>query len=852
VAEPRMSKAAFAAGVAGVALLAAVSVAPSVGGGLLHFGDRARVTSNPRTESLPAIFSTRGEGNVVPLGDASYAVDRSLFGGSAAWMRWHGVLSAALFAALAALVAAKMTGSRAAGLVAGALFAVHPLTVEPGAWIAARTVNSAGIWLALSGLVCLPGADGPESHSPGRIIGATFLFAAACLTHPVALAYPLMLLVLAAFPLREDARGTSFAMRARPLAAMLLPALAFGAMHALTSPPAQASRDLDLPGGGAAYVLRCFAATGRTLMGVVIPARLGPDYSSGLTTSGAFGVVSMLTALALAGLSWRLRRSVPALAVFTGWTLATVFPAAALTAGFGADSYAVFAVLGGAVFATDLLRMLWSRASSGGRLVTGAAVVAAALAMLVSSLILSSSWRDEKALWTRVTAMRPDSPGAHLNLGRFYSRTASSEKTDEELRRDAKDETVKASNLGASETASRLLLGRIYYRWGFYGEASEHFMAIVNMTKKMDAAARRRFLTADMLAEVHVALGNIFEKAYAPYEASRGPGRRSGSPSDELPSGADTLHLAKANYEQALEYCPERPDALLGHGRTLNRLGKFEEATGLLERAVRLDPRSAATHWELGHALESTLKYQAAEEHYLRAAELDELDRRYATSVQGVKSAIGSARRYEGEEAEQVRDEALALYNKGLGHEARGAALSGRGLRAEARAEFIEAYRDFKGAASRRLDFAAAHQRAGACAFRLGWFEQAKVHLDAADLYRPGNLATVYFLAGVELELGRLAAAEHNLLRCVEIDRRFGQGYLGLAWIVACLRDKPDYEDALIHVNSAVRLGTPRAERLRDYILKLKSGEVEGGPAPPPPPPATEEPQKPHVEEEKK
>ena len=80
-----------------------------------------------------------------------------------------------------------------------------------------------------------------------------------------------------------------------------------------------------------------------------------------------------------------------------------------------------------------------------------------------------------------------------------------------------------------------------------------------------------------MLAEVHVALGNIFEKTYAPYEASRGPGRPTGSPSDELPSGADTLHLAKANYEQALEYCPERPGALLGHGRTLNRLGKFEE-----------------------------------------------------------------------------------------------------------------------------------------------------------------------------------------------------------------------------------------------------------------------------------
>jgi len=842
VAEPvpgQISRGAFAAGVLGVAVVAAVSVAPSLGGGLLELGDRSRVAANPRTKSLSKIFSVEGEGNCTPFGELGYALDRAVLGDSPAWLRRHGLLSAALFAALAALVAAKVTGSRAAGLVAGVIFAVHPLAVEPGSWIAARTIYSAGILLALSALLCMPGADGPESHGPGRIIGATLLFAAACLTHPIALAYPLLLLVLAAFPVRADAAEQPFRVRIRPLAAMVVPGLAFGILHALTSAPDAASRDLELAGGPAAYVLRCFAATGRTLVGIVLPARLAPDYSSGLTTSGAFGVVSMLFLVALGALSWRLRRNVPALAVFTGWTVATVLPAAALTGGFGGDRYAVFAVLAAAILAAELLRLLWARASSGGRLVAGAAVAAAAIAMLISSLILSATWRDDRSIWLRVIKMRPDSPGAHLNLGRLYSKTSSDLKTDDELLRDATAAAVRANELGASEPACRLLLGRIHLRWGNYGEASKHFAAVISLTNEMDAAEQLRLVTGEMLAEALVGLGNIYELAYAPYETRRGPPRR-----EAPPSGEDTVHLAKASYEQALKYRPERPDALLGLGRILNRLGEFDEAAATLERAAALAPDNARVHWELGSALESSLQFKKAEKHYLLAAKLDDLSRRYAKSVQRVKGSIGSARRYQGEKAEQVRMEALALFRKGLKREARGVALLAKGSRVQARPELMKAYEAFKGAASRRLDLAAAHQRAGACAFRLGWYENAKTHLDAADLYQPDNLVTVYLLARTELKLARLNHAEARLNECRSINKKFGPAYLWLARL-EFFKEEPDYDDALIHVRSAENLGMPGAAKLRTSILKLKSGQTyDERPAPP-------EPRKPDVEQKK-
>ena len=127
---------------------------------------------------------------------------------NAVWFHGANVLVHAVSAALAFVLLRRVLGQFAPGVSNGRMnlaaalgaffFALHPLQVEPVAWISGLR-DVLGGCLGLASLVVLFGS---ERTKPGRWIAATLLFAASLAAKPAGVALPLVAGVLAVMPFR--------------------------------------------------------------------------------------------------------------------------------------------------------------------------------------------------------------------------------------------------------------------------------------------------------------------------------------------------------------------------------------------------------------------------------------------------------------------------------------------------------------------------------------------------------------------------------------------------------------------------------------------------------------------------
>jgi hypothetical protein len=160
---------------------------------------------------------------------------------NAAWFHGANVLVHAVSAALAFVLLRRVAGKfadRAPGCrvnlaaALGALFfALHPLQVEPVAWISGLR-DVLGGCLGLAALVVLFGG---ERMGPGRWIAATFLFLASLAAKPAGVALPLVAGIMAVMPFRWSWRQ---------IALVLGPWLVIGALWVVLTSSAQWAAEL--------------------------------------------------------------------------------------------------------------------------------------------------------------------------------------------------------------------------------------------------------------------------------------------------------------------------------------------------------------------------------------------------------------------------------------------------------------------------------------------------------------------------------------------------------------------------------------------------------------------------------
>lgn len=406
----------------GLALATILTFAPVVDHAFLNWDDPDVVAANPRLrlplgERVGWAFSTHEMGHYQPLAWLALA---AIAGDPPSPARVHGAavglhaLNAVLLFALILGLLERPRSARAstapapwpAALAGAALFALHPLRVEPVAWASALPYL-----LSYAPLLGATGAWGrwARGGSAAWLVAAVVLFAVSQLTRVTA---PLFAIVLA---------GAAAAVAPgdrRPLGALVRGAIPFAvlglAFAAVEAGARGADSVADYPWAArlawaathpAVYVWRTLVPVGLT------PLDALPRVAEVDGTAVALAVVG---SLAVAALTWRLAGQVAALAVWGGW-LALLAPVVGLVPSglqLTADRYTYGPAMVLAVAVAALLARLGGRAP-----VTTLGAAAVAVGVLAASTAAAlPHWRDSQTLWTRALALDADNDVARYNL----------------------------------------------------------------------------------------------------------------------------------------------------------------------------------------------------------------------------------------------------------------------------------------------------------------------------------------------------------------------------------------------------------------------------------------------------
>ncbi len=196
--------------------LAVIAFLPGLFGGFLNWDDDQNFLENPAYRGLGApqlvwMLSTYHMGHWKPLTWLTHGLDWTLWGMrpmgyKALSLGIHAAAAVAfLFLArrlLALALARPVDGPlRVGALAAALLFALHPLRVEPVAWLSARADLVAGLFAFLTVLAYLRAHARPPSPSVAWLALSVALFALALAGKSMVVTLPVVLLILDVYPL---------------------------------------------------------------------------------------------------------------------------------------------------------------------------------------------------------------------------------------------------------------------------------------------------------------------------------------------------------------------------------------------------------------------------------------------------------------------------------------------------------------------------------------------------------------------------------------------------------------------------------------------------------------------------
>lgn len=326
----------------------------------------------------------------------------------------HGASALLLFAILRAMTGAVWPSAMAAGL-----FAVHPLNVEPVAWIAERRgIVATFFWmLAMSAYTRYSTRPGL-----GRFIAVASAMTLSLMAKATAVTLPFALLLLDYWPLGRLDSG-SWLPRVREKLPLVVLAGAFVIVTVVAERASGALGWLDVP--LPARLANAVVSYARYLGMAVWPVGLSPFYPhtgprlAPAAVIAALGVLTIGTAAAL----W-LRRRRPYATVGWLWYVVTLLP----VIGFVqvgrhglADRYTYVPMIGIWIVAAWALAeaarlwQCWRLAAP-----IGCAAVAACL---VLSRGQAACWHDGETLWQHALDADPQNPVAHNSLGVAVSGT---------------------------------------------------------------------------------------------------------------------------------------------------------------------------------------------------------------------------------------------------------------------------------------------------------------------------------------------------------------------------------------------------------------------------------------------
>ena len=373
-------------------------------------------------EGIAWALGSTDAANWMPLTRLSWLVDAELFGVDPRAFHATNALLHALAAALWFLALERLTGARARSALVAAIFAAHPLCVEAVAWAAARR-DVLSACCAAASLLVYPAAA--RKGGAGRHALVAAALAAGLLSKPMLVTWPLVLLLVDAWPLgrltRADGRldgGRVRAAVAEKWALFALAAIAAGIALA-TQHATRSLRSLDslaaLP-----RVANAVSAYAHYTLDAVWPTGLAVHYphpgARVPLASVAAGAALLVAGTAAAAWQWRRR---PYLAVGWLWYVGMLVPVIGLVQvgqAARADRYAYLPLVGLAI------ALVWAagdalRGRPRARRAGGALALAAVAALAVATRAQLASWRDSETLFLHAIAVTANNHVAQVNLG---------------------------------------------------------------------------------------------------------------------------------------------------------------------------------------------------------------------------------------------------------------------------------------------------------------------------------------------------------------------------------------------------------------------------------------------------
>jgi len=457
----------------------------------ITYDDGVYVTENPRvregltSQGIVWAFGATDAGFWQPLTWLSLMADARLYRLNPSGYHWTNLLIHLASTLLLFLVLRSMTGAVWRSLIVAALFAVHPLHVEPVAWVAARKdLVSAFFWiLTLAAYGWYAKCPGPARY--GTVVA---VFCLGLMSKPTLVALPFVLLLMDFWPLdrlrhrsgEETPRPSGFHIGRSPVMRafaekipLIVLSVLVGIVTVYAEQKAGAVKSLDafpLDVRIANAVVSYALYLGKTIW----PVNLAIHYPH----PGAWGFWPVAgSALVLLGVSfWALRKisSSPWLAVGWFWYLIALLPVISLVQ-IGshslADRYTYIPLIG------LFIAVIWgvseaARPGPGARRVVGLASVAVVAACMAVSWAQLAHWRDAVSVFRRAVSVAPGNALAQNNLGAALMRRGEAGAALAHFQKalSLRPRYPEASfNMGVALTD----LGRIDEAIAFYGKALE-------------------------------------------------------------------------------------------------------------------------------------------------------------------------------------------------------------------------------------------------------------------------------------------------------------------------------------------------------------------------------------------
>ncbi len=350
-----------------------------------------------------------------PVTIASYAVGHALHGGAPGIYHLVNLLLHALVCLVLARLVRDLFGDERLALLAGALFAVHPIHTEAVAGIVGRAEVLALLGMLLAARAWFRAVD-PAAKRPGGWAAVSIAaYVGGSLSKEGGLAAPALVILAEAFLpgrrrlLRGDRRAISL------IAAWAAAAAGVLALRASVVEGSSVN-EAFLGVSGIERFLTALRICGEYVGLLLAPVRLSADYwvmqvpiARSFAEPGV--LVAALVAIAMAALAWRTARPLPAIAWGVTVFAATLFPVSNLALPIGVIKAERLLYAPSAGFLVAIAGLVAPAfASARWRRPVGAVAAIAIVGLGGMTFARSAVWRDDCTLAEATLERSPDSP----------------------------------------------------------------------------------------------------------------------------------------------------------------------------------------------------------------------------------------------------------------------------------------------------------------------------------------------------------------------------------------------------------------------------------------------------------